>query len=167
MNTFLSFRRGAATPILALACGLIPLSAFAKNSRARQPQLISMFAKDNVAQEITAEALSATPDAWRNIQYHSYDKRQEFTAVFARMLAKLDADIRALNEKRATMKNDPRDWDFAMKELNNARADVQSKVTDLSRANTADTWTDARDRLGIAWNRAQSAVDAVRNSTTS
>ncbi|MEO7415052.1 MAG: hypothetical protein ABIZ81_17055 [Opitutaceae bacterium] len=162
-----TLRRGATTSILVLAAGLAPFTASAKNSRSRPPQLISMFARDGAAQEITTEALSATPDAWQNIQYHSYEKRQEFTAVFARMVAKLDGDIVALNEKRATMKNDARDWDFAMKELNNARANVQSKVTDLSKANTAEIWTDARDKLGVAWDRAQSAVEAVRKSTTS
>lgn len=117
--------------------------------------------------DIATDALSTTPDAWQNIQYYSYEKRQEFTAVFARMVTKLDDDIRALNEKRAAMKNDPRAWDFAMKELNNARADVQSKLTELSRANTNETWTEARDRLGVAWDRAQSAIQSVRRSTTS
>lgn len=126
-----------------------------------------MFARESSPQELATEALATTPDAWQNIQYHTYEKRQEFTAVFSRMVAKLDDDIRALNEKRATMKNDTRDWDFAMKELNNARADVQSKVTDLSRATTPDTWVEARDRLGVAWDRAQTAVQAVKSSTTS
>jgi hypothetical protein len=167
MKTFQISRRRVATAIFVFTAGCFPaLTASAKNNRVRQPQLVSMFAGESTL-EMTAEALSATPDAWRNIQDLSYDKRQEFTAVFSRMVAKLDDDIRALNEKRATMKNDPREWDFAMKELNNARADVQSKVTELSRVNTPDNWTVARDRLGVAWDRAQAAVQAVRRSTTS
>jgi SMC interacting uncharacterized protein involved in chromosome segregation len=83
------------------------------------------------------------------------------------MVGKLDDEIRELNAKRATMKNDTRDWDFAMKELNNARADVQSKLSELSRAITPDLWTEARDRLGVAWDRAQTAVRNVKTSTTS
>ena len=117
--------------------------------------------------DLAADALANIPDAWQSIQYHTYEKRQEFNAVFARMVAKLDAEIRTLNEKRANMKNDTREWDFAMKELNNARADVQSKITDLSRVNTAEAWTEARDRLGLAWDRAEAAIRAVRTSTTS
>lgn len=147
-------------------CGLA-LPSHAKSNRARQPQLVSMFARESGGQELATEALAATPDAWQNIQYHTYEKRQEFNAVFSRMVAKLDEQIRGLNEKRTTMKNDTRDWDFAMKELNNARSDVQSKVTDLSRVNTPDGWIEARDRLGVAWDRAQAAVQAVKNSTTS
>lgn len=156
-----------ATVVLAgLAFSLSLATASAKDSRARQPRLYSMFAGEN-RQELATNALAEAPDAWQNIQYFPYEKRQEFNAVFTRMVAKLDDDIRDLNAKRATMKNDTTEWDFAMKELNNARADVQSKVSELSRTTTADTWAEARDRLGVAWDRALTAVRAVRNSTTS
>jgi hypothetical protein len=169
MKTIRSPHHGlTATAFLFLATACLPaLTLNAKNSRARAPQLVSTFARENSTSELATEALATTPDAWQNIQNHSYEKRQEFTAVFSRMVAKLDDDIRVLNEKRATMKNDTRDWDFAMKELNNARADVQSKVTDLSRVITADAWIEARDRLGVAWDRAQTAVQTVKSSTTS
>lgn len=156
----------ATTTVLFLAAGCLP-ALNAKNSHTRPPQLVSMFARENSPSELATEALAKAPDAWQNIQYHTYEKRQDFTAVFSRMVAKLDDDIRVLNEKRATMKNDTSAWDFAMKELNNARADVQSKVTDLSRVINAEAWVEARDRLGVAWDRAQTAVQTVKNSTTS
>jgi hypothetical protein len=172
MKTFHTSHQRFAITALALAVIGGALSIFvptasAKNGRTRSPQLISMYARESSNSELVTEALAATPDAWQNIQYYNYEKRQDFTAVFARMVAKLDEEIRALNEKRATMKNDTREWDFAMKELNSARADIQSKLSDLSRVNTADGWPEARDKLGIAWERAQTAAKSVRNSTTS
>lgn len=168
MKTFSSSARVSLASLL-LASAIAPSLALAANTRtnrSRQPQLISQFAREN-PQEVVTEALATQPDAWQNIQYFTYEKRQDFTAVFSRMVSKLDVDIRALNEKRATMKNDTRDWDFAMKELNNARADVQSKLTDLSKVTTAEAWVEARDRLGVAWDRAGAAVQTVRTSTTS
>jgi hypothetical protein len=166
MKTFPISRRGAATAILFLAAGCLPaLTASAKNSRPRQPQLVSLFAREN-SSDVVPEGLSPATDTWQNIRDFSYDNRREFSAVFSRMVARLDDEIRGLNEKRATMKSDPHEWDFEMKELNNARADVQSKVTDLSRVSTPEAWNEARDRLGVAWDRAQKAVQAVRKSVT-
>jgi hypothetical protein len=163
-----SSRRLAAFVVTIAASFLPVLSASAKNNSRRQPQLISMFAQaDRREMAAASEALASVPDAWTTIQYHPYEKRQEFNAVFARMVSKLDDDIRALNEKRATMTNDTKDWDFAMKELNNARSDVQSKLSELARTTTPETWNEARDRLGVAWDRALTAVKAVKSSTTS
>ncbi|HEX2852526.1 MAG TPA: hypothetical protein VHO24_04750 [Opitutaceae bacterium] len=155
--------------MIAISALVVPtLSVSAKNNSRRQPQLVSMFARENPREMAAAsDALAAVPDAWTTIQDHTYEKRQEFTAVFSRMVSKLDDDIRALNEKRATMTNDTKDWDFAMKELNNARSDVQSKLTELARTTTPETWAEARDRLGVAWDRALTAVKAVKSSTTS
>jgi hypothetical protein len=167
MKTFQScFRLVTTLAFSVVAVSLSLATASAKDNRARQPRLYSMFAQET-HQEIAANGLASTPDAWQNIQYYPYEKRSDFNAVFTRMVAKLDDDIRDLNAKRATMKNDTRDWDFAMKELNNARADVQSKLSELSRTTNADTWAEARDRLGVAWDRALTAVRNVQTSTTS
>jgi hypothetical protein len=165
MKSISPFR--SATAVLVIAALALPtFTASAKNNGRRQPQLVSMFAKEN-RQDVATDALAAVPDAWTTIQYFTYDKRQDFTAIFTRMVAKLDDEIRALNAKRETMTNDTKNWDFAMKELNNARSDVQSKLTELSRATTPETWVEARDRLGVAWDRALTATSAVKASTTS
>jgi Spy/CpxP family protein refolding chaperone len=140
---------------------LTALAAPAKDQDAKQPQVSSRES------EMVVETLAETPDSWNNIKNLSYEKRTEFTAVFTRMTSKLDDEIRALNAKRESMTNDTRNWDFAMKELNNARADVQSKFSELSRATTDETWADAKEKLGTAWDRAQLAVRNVKTSTTS
>jgi hypothetical protein len=150
----------------ALACSLVALSIvtpslFGKDQDSRRPQVTSRES------EMVAESLADTPNSWNTIRDLPYEKRADFTAIFTRMVAKLDDEIRALNAKRENMTNDTRDWDFAMKELVNARTDVQSKQTELGRANTPETWTDAKEKLGVAWDRAQVAVRNVRNSTTS
>jgi hypothetical protein len=138
----------------------VPVATHAKN-RGVRPIMIAKFA-DTPA---VADTLANTTDAWTNIKDYPYEKRADFIAVFSRMVAKFDDKIRGLNARRATMTADTQEWDFAMKELNNARSDVQSKITDLTKT-TAETWSEARDRLGVAWDRANTAYDAVKNSTT-
>jgi hypothetical protein len=159
MKTLPPRRRTLALSLVALS--FVAPSLFAKDQDSKQPQVSSRES------EMVVESLAETPDSWTTIQNLPYGKRAEFNAVFTRMVAKLDDEIRALNTKRETMTNDTRDWDFAMKELNNARADVQSKQTELGRANTAEAWADAKEKLGTAWDRAQVAVRNVRTSTTS
>jgi hypothetical protein len=160
MKTFFSLHRGTVLTLAAFA--LVPALLQAKD-RGVRPMMIAKFADSS---PMAVDALANTPDAWTNIKDYSYAQRADFVAVFAKMVAKFDDDIRALNAKRATMTNDTKEWDFAMKELNNARADVQSKTTDLSKA-TPETWVEARDRLGAAWDRARNAYRAVTASTTS
>jgi hypothetical protein len=143
-----------------VALSFVAPGLFAKDQDSKQPQV-------SAREEMVAESLAEMPDSWSAIRTLPYEKRADFNAVFVRMVGKLDEEIRALNAKRENMTNDTRDWDFAMKELNNARADVQSKHSELGRANTAETWADAKEKLGIAWDRAQVAVRNVRNSTTS
>lgn len=148
---------------LALIAAMPSLTA--KDRGTRQPLLIAKFADATAAS--TADALAGTTDAWQNIKDYPYEKRGDFVAVFTRMVAKFDDDLRALHVQRATMTNDTKNWDFAMKELNNARSDVQSKFTDLSKANNTETWVEARDRVGLAWERARTAYGKVKASTTS
>jgi hypothetical protein len=149
--------------VLGVAAFSLGALSLAGKDGARHPTLLAKLADRDVA----TEALAASPEAWSTIKDFTYEKRGDFTAVFARLQARLDDDIRILNAKRAMMTNDTKNWDFAMKELNNARADVQSKVTELSKAITPETWLEARDRLGVAWDRAQLATRNVKASTTS
>lgn len=160
MKTFSFFVR----VMLGLATvALLPALLQAKDRGAHRPLLIAKFAADTMS---VADTLANTTDAWATIKDYPYEKRADFIAVFSRMVAKFDDDLRALNAKRATMTNDTKEWDFAMKELNNARSDVQSKITDLSKSSN-ETWIEQRDRLGVAWDRALTAYKAVASSTTS
>ena len=143
------------------ALSFVTPALFARDQDAKQPRVSSRET------EMVAESLAEAPDSWSTIRELPYEQRAEFNAVFTRMVGKLDDEIRALNAKRETMTSDTRDWDFAMKELHNARVDVQSKQAELTRANTVETWAEAKEKLGVAWDRAQVAVRNVRASTTS
>lgn len=147
------------------AVALFASGVHAKDRGASRPLMIAKFADSTPAS--VADTLASTTEAWTNIKDYPYEKRADFNAVFLRMVARLDDDIRGLNAKRATMTNDTKEWDFAMKELNNARSDVQSKITEVGKASNSETWVEARDRLGVAWERARTAYRAVVSSTTS
>ncbi len=114
------------------------------------------------------DADSATASAtWATIKDAAYDKRADFIAGLNLMMKRLDSGIQALNAKRATMKDGAAaDWDFNMKELNNARDYLQSMGSELEKA-TDGTWTDAKDKVTQAWTRVRNAYDKVTHSTTS
>lgn len=162
MKTFTP--RSSALALSLAALVFIPHSASAKDHTSRRPQLAQISSRENA---MVANALAETPDTWSTIRNFPYERRAEFNAVFARMTAKLDDQISTLNAKREKMTNDTKEWDFAMKELANARADVQSKNSELGRAANPETWTEAKGKLEVAWERAQDALEKVQASTTS
>jgi hypothetical protein len=96
----------------------------------------------------------------------TFDQRAAFMAGLAGLVRKLDGQISAFNAKRSTMTTGTGDWDFAMKEVNAARAYLFGLETEVSNA-SPDTWAQEKDRVGGAWRRAQDACDKVRMSTTS
>ena len=61
---------------------------------------------------------------------------------------------------------DTKGWDFAMKEMEDARSALHSIGTELSQA-TPETWNQEKDKVGQAWVRTQEAYDKVKSSTTS
>jgi hypothetical protein len=115
----------------------------------------------------------APPDApipfplWDDIKSDTYDQRAHFAEGAKHMLARLDEEIGKLNAKRAGMTTDTKDWDFDMKEVNNCRTLLQSRITDLGQANTPETWADAKDKVGEAWRRALLALDKMKSARTS
>lgn len=112
----------------------------------------------------TEEAASAQ---WSDIKDHSYDKRPEFFAGLQRLEAKLEAQIRELVAKRATMTGitDTREWDFAMKQLESAQSYLKSVGAEATKA-SRETWDQAKDRVGRAWVSTQDAYGKVKSSTT-
>jgi hypothetical protein len=117
-------------------------------------------------------AAIASPDAasaqWTEIKDYTYDMRAQFFAGFKRLEAKVDDQISELTAKRATMKGttDTKDWDFAMKEMEDARSYLKSMGAELSKA-TPETWAQEKDKVGQAWVRTQDAYGKVKSSTTS
>ena len=60
---------------------------------------------------------------------------------------------------------DAKDWDSAMKELKDARADLDDKLGQLKSA-ASDTWSDAKDKATNAWQRVVDDLDKVKTTTT-
>lgn len=104
---------------------------------------------------------------WDAIKDYPYEKRVEFAAGTGRLIERLDEQIRELNEKRAKLpQTSVKDWDFAMKELTEARSYLKSMIDALGDA-TYETWAEARERVAKAWQRTQDAYSKVKSSTTS
>jgi hypothetical protein len=84
-----------------------------------------------------------------------------------RLSARLDDQIRALKAKRAGMTTDVKDWDFDMKDVEECRSLLTSRISDLKQTNTQDTYLAARDKVGEAWIAAEAAVDKMHTTVTS
>lgn len=105
-------------------------------------------------------------DSWDLLKDYTYDRKQELQERLHPILSQIDAQIAALNARRATLQSDTTDWDQAMKEVVNARADLKYKADTLGRASTPETFTDAKAKVGDALDRTRKAVHAVRTSRT-
>jgi hypothetical protein len=105
---------------------------------------------------------------WSDIKDCTYETRGQFFAGLTRLEARVDDQIRELTAKRATMdgKTSTQDWDFAMKEIENARTNLKSMGEELHKA-SPETWAEQKDKVGQAWVRAQEAYGKVKSSTTS
>jgi len=114
-----------------------------------------------------ADAIAAESARWTEIKDLSYDSRVAFFTGFKRLEARLDGQVSELAARRAAMKSTAhtKDWDFALKELGNARSYLKGSGEVLGKA-TADTWAQEKEKVGLAWVRAQAAVAKVRASTT-
>jgi hypothetical protein len=105
--------------------------------------------------------------AWAELKDNTYDMRAQFATGVNRLSGRLDDQIRMLRAKRAGMTKDLADWDFAMKEVDDSRSDLTSRMTELGKATTPETWVAARDNIGDAWKRAEAAVDKMNTTVTS
>jgi|HubBroStandDraft_1064217.scaffolds.fasta_scaffold92891_2 hypothetical protein len=99
--------------------------------------------------------------AWDRIKDFTFDRRADFSAGIDRMSKDMDDRTAAF---RARVSGAPdaasRDRDSAMKEYDEARADLKSKRTDLDNA-TADTWADAKAKAAESWKSTKAAYDKV------
>lgn len=114
---------------------------------------------------------SASSDAalvkWIDIKDNTYDTRASFFTGLKQLEARVTGQIKELTAKRSAMKGDAntKDWDFAMKEMLDARSYLKSVGEELSKAN-ADTWNQQKETVGQAWGRTQDAYNKVKSSTT-
>jgi hypothetical protein len=145
MNAALNLRR------LGLALGLLAVSLAGLAPRA------------------SAEAqAAASPDIpkWSDIKSDTYDQRGHFAAGAARLAARLDVQIGILRAKRAKMTTDTKDWDLAMKEVDDSRSYLAGCLSDIAQATTPDVWADRKAKVGDSWKRSQLAVDAMHTTVT-
>jgi hypothetical protein len=106
--------------------------------------------------------------SWVAIKDFTYDQRADFIAGAGRLEAMLSSQIAELNAKRASMPSniETKDWDFAMKEMNDSQNYLKSMIDEAGRA-TPETWAQEKDKVDQAWQRAQEAFDKVKITTTS
>ena len=143
-------------------CGpALALGLFAALAASGQP------VRDPAAVAGVDAAQAPTDAGWSAIEHDAYDQRGHFERGARRLSATLDDQIRALRERRATMTVDTKDWDFAMKEVNEARVLLSGRISDLAKVTNPEDWASARDRVGEAWRRSQLAVDGMNGTRTS
>ncbi len=108
-----------------------------------------------------------SPARWADIKDHAFAARAAFLIGLKALEATADGQIAELKSKRATMQGNPsaKDWDFAMKEMIDARSYLKSMGAELGKA-TAETWDQQKEKVGQAWVRTQEAYAKVRSSTT-
>jgi hypothetical protein len=123
------------------------------------------------AQNVPIAVTSVSDQAaasWVAIKDFTFDQRTDFIAGAGRLQAMLASQIAELNAKRASMPStiETKDWDFAMKEMNDSQYYLKSMIEEAGRA-TPDTWAQEKDKVDQAWQRAQEAFDKVKITTTS
>lgn len=116
----------------------------------------------------TAPAVGDAADdtKWSSIKNDTYEQRDHFESGAARLLARLEEQIRILKAKRATMTTDTKDWDLAIKEVDDSRSYLTACLRDVAQAMTPETWSDRKDKVGDAWRRSQLAVDKMHSTVT-
>jgi len=105
---------------------------------------------------------------WSELKGYTYDQRDLFLAGLKGLEARVDALITELVAKRAVMaasNTSTKEWDFAMQEMGSARTNLKSTSADMTRA-SRETWDQQKDKVGLAWVRAQDAYAKVKSSTT-
>jgi hypothetical protein len=117
-----------------------------------------------VAATASSDVVSAQ---WTDIKDYTYDQRAQLFPGLKRLEARVDGQISELTAQRAAMTStaNTKDWDFAMKEMVEARTYLKSTGEELSKA-TPETWDQQKDKVGLAWVRTQDAYAKVKSSTT-
>jgi hypothetical protein len=104
--------------------------------------------------------------SWDDIKNLPYAQHVQFSAGLAKIEERLDRQIGALNAKRSSMETDTKDWDFNMKEVNDARSFLTFLNGEVANAG-ADIWQQEKDKVEGALKRTQEACEKVKSSTTS
>jgi hypothetical protein len=132
------------------------------------PQSVPII-KPAQAVPIAVQSVSDQASAsWVAIKDFTYDQRASFFSGAASLQGLLASQVAELKGKRASMPStvETKDWDFAMKEMNDSQAYLNSMIDEAGHA-TPDTWDQEKEKVDEAWQRAQAAFDKVKVTTTS
>jgi hypothetical protein len=132
------------------------------SKKSREPS----FVQDTKAAVKSAAAgvKEAVSDSWNSIKDFTYERRTDFSAAVDRMAKKLDDQSVALKAKTAEVSDaTAKNREAALLEFNEARAELKSKLADLGNA-TADTWSEAKAMVALAWQKVQAAYDKASKS---
>jgi hypothetical protein len=99
---------------------------------------------------------NAAVDGWESLKDYTYDKRVEFSASMDRMQKNMDEKI--ATEKAQAPSTLTADKQAAIKDYDDAKADLKARLTELGNA-TADTWADAKAKVAAAWQRVKADYD--------
>ena len=170
MNKYRSF------PLLTAALALAAFSSFACTEKAGATEAsassanpgVNQTAKSAAPETMTPVSTDVVSVQWIDLKDYTYDQRVPMFAGLKQLEAKVDQQVSELTAKRAAMNStaNTKDWDFAMKEMENARSYLKSTSDELTKA-TPETWNQIKDKVGLAWVRAQEAYAKVKSSTTS
>ena len=137
------------------AAMICPTASSASTDQAK----VSASAAQDAKTAITNAAIdvkNAAVDTWDSVRDYSYDKRVEFSASLDRMDKTMDDKI--AEEKAKAPDTLSKEKQAAIKDYDDARADLKAKLADLGNA-TADTWADAKAKVSAAWQRVKADYD--------
>jgi hypothetical protein len=99
---------------------------------------------------------NAAVDGWDSLKDYTYDKKVEFSASMDRNTKSMDDKI--AEEKAQVPSTLSADKQAAIKDYDEARADLKARLTELGNA-TADTWADAKAKVATAWQKVKADYD--------
>jgi hypothetical protein len=106
--------------------------------------------------DAAVDVKNAAVDSWDSLKDYTYEKRVEFSASMDRMSTSMDEKI--AEEKAKAPATLSADKQAAIKDYDDAKADLKARLTDLGNA-TSDTWADAKAKVAAAWQRVKADYD--------
>ena len=110
----------------------------------------------DAAKDAAIDVKNAAVEGWDSLKDYTYDKRVEFSDSMDRTDKKMDDKI--AEEKAEAPGTLSADKQAAIKDYDDARADLKARLTELGNA-TADTWADAKAKVAAAWQRVKADYD--------
>ncbi len=144
----LLFAVAALSPVLIGASGC----SKSDNSSASSNLQDAKTAVTNAAVDVK----NAAVDTWDSVKDYTYDKRIEFSEHVDRMDKTMDDKIADMKAQAPDTYS--KDKQAAIRDYDDARADLKAKLKDLGNA-TSDTWADAKAKVSEAWQRVKADYD--------